>query len=94
MHPGPFGPSRALLDLETRIAKTLLRLAIEGEAESEGFVSSRFEVKISQRALGELVGGSREAVNKVLHNWKHSGIIEIERGSIVICDRDRLAAYV
>lgn len=84
----------AFLDLETRIAKTLLRLGIEAEAESEAFVSSRFEVKISQRALGELVGGSREAVNKVLHNWKRSGIIEIERGSIVIRDRDQLADYV
>jgi len=58
------------------------------------FASSRFGVKISQRALGELVGGSRESVNKVLHNWKRSGIIEIERGSIVICDWDELAARV
>lgn len=74
----------AFLDLETRIAKTLLRFAIEAEAESQAFASSRFGVKISQRALGELVGGSREGVNKVLHNWKRSGIIEIERGS----DRD------
>jgi CRP/FNR family cyclic AMP-dependent transcriptional regulator len=84
----------AFLDLETRIAKTLLRLAIEAETESEVFASSRFGVKISQRALGELVGGSRESVNKVLHNWKRSGIIEIERGSIVICDWDELAARV
>ena len=84
----------AFLDLETRIAKTLLRLAIEAEAESEVFASSRLGVKISQRALGELVGGSREGVNKVLYDWKRSGIIEIERGSIVICDRDGLAAYL
>jgi CRP-like cAMP-binding protein len=83
----------AFLDLETRIAKTLLRLAIEG-AEDKAFPSCRIGVKISQRSLGELVGGSREAVNKVLHKWKHSGIIEIERGSIVICNRDGLTAHI
>ena len=84
----------AFLDLETRIAKTLLRLASEAGAEGKASPSFRIAVKVSQRALGELVGGSREAVNKVLHKWKSSGIIEIERGSILICDRDRLAAQL
>jgi hypothetical protein len=42
-------------------------------------------VKISQRALGELVGGSRESVNKHLQDWK--------RGSIVIQDLNALSAY-
>jgi CRP-like cAMP-binding protein len=79
----------AFLDLETRIAKTLLRLAHEAEAST---VASRIGVKISQRALGELVGGSRESVNKHLQDWKRSGIIEIEKGSIVICDAEALAA--
>jgi CRP/FNR family transcriptional regulator, cyclic AMP receptor protein len=79
----------AFLDLETRIAKTLLRLAHEAESSP---LASRIGVKISQRALGELVGGSRESVNKHLQDWKRSGIIEIEKGSIVICDAEALAA--
>jgi CRP/FNR family transcriptional regulator, cyclic AMP receptor protein len=79
----------AFLDLETRIAKTLLRLAQEEENVQ---TAARLGVKISQRALGELVGGSRESVNKHLQDWKRSGIIEIEKGSIVICDADALAA--
>jgi CRP/FNR family cyclic AMP-dependent transcriptional regulator len=78
----------AFLDLETRIAKTLLRLALE----EQGAATARIGVKISQRALGELVGGSRESVNKHLQDWKRHGIIEIEKGSIVICDADALAA--
>ena len=77
----------AFLDLETRIAKTLLRLANEEPTPN----ASRVGVKISQRALGELVGGSRESVNKHLQDWKRLGIIEIEKGSIVICDSDALA---
>ena len=47
----------------------------------------------ARRALGELVGGSRESVNKHLQDWKRSGIIAIEKGSIVIQDLDALADY-
>jgi CRP-like cAMP-binding protein len=77
----------AFLDLEARIAKTLLRLAREEKGPSS---SSRLGLKISQRALGELVGGSRESVNKHLQDWKRSGIIAIEKGSILIRDLEAL----
>ena len=101
----------AFLDLEARIAKTLLRLAHEAEADAARGVAgagvgglrlahqaeavsgaSRIGVKISQRALGELVGGSRESVNKHLQDFKRLGIIEIEKGAIVIRDIGGLAA--
>lgn len=74
----------AFLDLEARIAKTLLRLARDEKG------PSRLGLKISQRALGELVGGSRESVNKHLQDWKRSGIIAIEKGSILIRDLEAL----
>jgi CRP-like cAMP-binding protein len=82
----------AFLDLEARIAKVLIRLA-----EEDGNGQSRERpvgVKISQRALGELVGGSRESVNKHLQDWKRSGIIEIGKGAIVIRDMDSLTALI
>ena len=80
----------AFLDLEARIAKVLVRLA---EENGNGRAPTRpVGVKISQRALGELVGGSRESVNKHLQDWKRSGIIAIEKGSIVIHDIEALAA--
>jgi CRP-like cAMP-binding protein len=79
----------AFLDLEARIAKVLIRLAEENGA---GPSPTRpVGVKISQRALGELAGGSRESVNKHLQEWKRSGFIEIEKGSIVIHDIEALA---
>jgi CRP/FNR family cyclic AMP-dependent transcriptional regulator len=79
----------AFLDLEARIAKVLVRLAEENGA---GQSPTRpVGVKISQRALGELAGGSRESVNKHLQEWKRSGFIAIEKGSIVIHDIEALA---
>jgi CRP-like cAMP-binding protein len=80
----------AFLDLESRIAKVLVRLADENGGRS---ASGPVGVKISQRALGELVGGSRESVNKHLQDWKRSGIIALEKGSIVIRDVAALAAF-
>jgi CRP-like cAMP-binding protein len=80
----------AFLDLEARIAKVLIRLA---EENGKGQPPSRpVGVKMSQRALGELVGGSRESVNKHLQDWKRSGIIAIEKGAIVIRDLPALTA--
>jgi len=79
----------AFLDLESRIAKVLLRLADESRA---GTMQAKpVAVRISQRALGELVGGSRETVNKYLHVWKQLGIVSVEKGAIVIRDMTVLA---
>jgi CRP/FNR family transcriptional regulator, cyclic AMP receptor protein len=79
----------AFLELEARLAKALLRLEQDIGRPARDRAAG---VKISQRALGEIVGGSRESVNKHLQDWKRSGIIVIERGSIVIRDREALAA--
>jgi CRP/FNR family transcriptional regulator, cyclic AMP receptor protein len=79
----------AFLDLEARIAKVLLRLADESGAGT--MQAKQVAVRISQRVLGELVGGSRESVNKHLHVWKQSGIVAIEKGTIVIRDMAALA---
>ena len=70
-----------------RIAKVLLRLTHDEGGQSP---AARPGLKISQRALGELVGGSRESVNKHLQDWKRSGIIELEKGSILIRDLEAL----
>ena len=79
----------AFLDLEARIAKVLVRLAEQDEGQPP---TRPVGVKISQRALGERVGGSRESVNKHLQELKRSGIIALEKGSIVIRDLEALAA--
>src|SRR5262249_51172974 len=77
----------AFLGLERRIAKLLLRLTQEAH-------QSASRLRISQRALGALVGGSRERTNKLLQNWKRAGIIAIESGSIQIRDPEALADLI
>lgn len=79
----------AFLDLEARIAKVLVRLAEENG--DGGTAAQPVGVKISQRALGELVGGSRESVNKHLQDWKRLGIIELGKGAILVHDLKALA---
>jgi CRP/FNR family cyclic AMP-dependent transcriptional regulator len=79
----------AFLHLETRIAKALLRLV---QQEGQRTSAPHPGLKISQRALGEIVGSSRESVNKHLQDWKRSGIIELEKGSILILEVEALAA--
>ena len=71
------------------MARVLVRLADESGA---GTMQAKpVAVRISQRVLGELVGGSRESVNKQLHTWKQSGIVAIAKGTIVIRDMAALA---
>ena len=79
----------AFLELGARLAKVLVRLAEENGA--AGGSARAQAVKISQRALGDLVGGSRESVNKHLQEWKRSGLVALERGAIVIRDLDALS---
>lgn len=81
----------AFLGLERRIAKLLLRLTEDAMGQS---TASRPGLKISQRALGELVGATRENINRHLQDWKRSGIVAIENGSIQICNRKALADLV
>jgi CRP-like cAMP-binding protein len=72
--------------LESRLAKALLWLARDG-----GHDAARvMELKLSQREIGNIVGGTRESINKHLQAWRKSGIIAVDKGSIRIKDVDAL----
>jgi CRP/FNR family transcriptional regulator, cyclic AMP receptor protein len=77
----------ALLELPVRLAKTMLRVA-NWEADSAPAETSK--IQFSQRELANMVGGSRESVNKCLSNWQRTGLVRISEGSIVITDRRAL----
>ncbi len=64
------------LDLESRLAKALLRLETSSQAP--------YRVSITQRALSEIVGVSREETNKQLQLWSRDQIVRLERGGIVV----------
>src|SRR5690348_1019954 len=69
----------ALLEIPLRLAKTLLRLLAEDTAGPK--------IALSQRELGNIVGASRESVNKCLNEWQRRGIVTIEDNFITIANR-------
>ncbi len=79
---------RAFLDVPARLAKQLLWLARNHGVESGAAV--RIDLRLSQQELGDLVGATRESVNKQLREWTRSGIVKQERDCIAIFDLDAL----
>jgi len=73
---------RQTMPLPGRLAKRLLSLS-----ERHGkrpIVGGPVEVRMSQQDLADLVGTSRESVNKQLRAWEESGIVELGRARVVL----------
>ncbi len=82
----------ALLGLETRLAKQLLKLADRnGKASVHGVV---LETKVTQRQLGQMVGASRESVNKQFAAWRRRGVARFKDGVITVLDVNALRDLV
>lgn len=71
--------------LQSRIAKALLQLANHDKSRAE-HRTTPIGVRVSQQELGNMVGGSRESVNRQLQLWHKAGLITLNRGAIVIRD--------
>ena len=50
------------------------------------------EVHISQEQLGVFVGAARESVNRQLQQWRKDGILDLQRGRILLHNIGRLTA--
>jgi len=75
----------ALSPVPVRLAKALLRLATsDGEAVNGRSVE---RVRLTQRELGNVVGATRECVNKYLRAWQRQGCVRIAERLIVINNR-------
>ncbi len=73
---------RQTLPLPGRLAKRLLSLS-----ESHGkrpIVGGPVEVRMPQQDLADLVGTTRESVNKQLRAWEQEGIVELGRSRVVL----------
>jgi CRP-like cAMP-binding protein len=77
------------LNLSTRIAKTLIRLAEKAKDTDRGG-----KVTITQREISEIVGRSRESTNKRLRAWQKSGWIRLQRGSVTVLKPEELEHIV
>jgi CRP/FNR family cyclic AMP-dependent transcriptional regulator len=78
--------------LESRLAKALLHLAESGAM--HGPQSTSVELHLSQRELGNMAGGSRESVNKILQNWHRQGLIDLGKASVLIRDVEALRRLI
>jgi CRP/FNR family transcriptional regulator, cyclic AMP receptor protein len=79
----------AFLPLPNRLAQRLLVLAdLYGRDAADGGV--RISLQLSQTELGQMMGTTRESVNRHLQAWRRRGWIGLDRGSVVIRDRDAL----
>ena len=71
-----------LQPLPVRLARRLCALAAD----------SGSEVHISQQQLGVFVGAARESVNRQLQLWRKDGILDLQRGRILLQNMGKLTA--
>lgn len=77
------------VDVPGRVSKRLLEFARRfGVTDGRGL---RVAHGLTQTELAQLVGASRETVNKALSDFATRGWIRLETGSVVILDPERLA---
>ncbi len=76
----------ALLRLPVRLAKAVLRIAKLRSAPG----GRNAAIQLSQRDLGNLIGTTRETVNRCLRKWQQDGVVRVEGDGITILDRATL----
>ena len=75
-------------DVPGRVAKALIDLGVKfGEKTSEGFLVHH---DLTQEELAQLVGASRETVNKALADFAQRRWIKLEARAVLILDYERL----
>jgi CRP/FNR family transcriptional regulator, cyclic AMP receptor protein len=75
-------------DAPARVAKLLLRLAQQFGIQEDG--ATRLTHDLTQEEIAQLVGSSRETVNKVLTDFYRRGWIRADGKSMLITDSERL----
>ncbi|HZT08457.1 MAG TPA: Crp/Fnr family transcriptional regulator [Chloroflexota bacterium] len=83
-----FVEDAVFLDVPGRLAKKLLELAdAYGATRADGTVIG---LRLTQAELANMVGATRESVNKHLRSYRSRGIIDVDRQRIVIRRPDEL----
>ncbi|MBR0869572.1 Crp/Fnr family transcriptional regulator [Bradyrhizobium tropiciagri] len=78
-----------LQDLPGRLASALLRLSDKHKQEPQGRT-----ISITQQEISEMVGMTRESINKQLRAWAARGWVRLEHGAIVVLKPETLQALV
>ncbi|HEY1382427.1 MAG TPA: Crp/Fnr family transcriptional regulator [Dongiaceae bacterium] len=80
----------AFADLPVRLARKLDDL-VTAHGEIDGNVA-RLGRRFSQTELAQMLGVSREAINKQLAAWSHKGIVSTEEGGLTVLNLSGLRA--
>jgi CRP/FNR family transcriptional regulator, cyclic AMP receptor protein len=75
------------LDLPARLAKLLVSLVPDAEP---GGVVDLERLYLTQQDLGGMVGGSRQSINQILHDFQWRGWIRLQGRTIVVLRPERL----
>ncbi|MDA8442443.1 MAG: Crp/Fnr family transcriptional regulator [Peptococcaceae bacterium] len=82
----------ALKDVYGKLASTLLKLAAQyGKSECGG---TKIELNLTHQDLANMIGTSRESVNRVISEWRKEGILDVQRGDITILQAQKLKVWV
>ena len=73
----------AFFELPSRLAKVLLSYASEK-------TGAEVRLSLSQTELAEMVGATRENVNRCLRDWHRRGIVKLKGGWTIILDTEKL----
>jgi CRP-like cAMP-binding protein len=76
-------------DVPGRVAKQLMQLAQRFGTQEDGAL--RVTHDLTQEEIAQLVGASRESVNRALAEFAHRGWIRLDAKTVWICDSERLA---
>ena len=76
-----------LQDLPGRLASALLRLTEKHKLEQGGRT-----IAITQQEISEMVGMTRESINKQLRAWATRNLVRLEHGAIVVLNAGMLRA--
>jgi len=74
-----------LQDLPGRLAATLLGLIEKRKVDPEGRT-----IAVTQQEISEMVGMTRESINKQLRAWAARGWVRLEHGAVVVLDASAL----
>jgi CRP/FNR family transcriptional regulator len=73
-----------LLAIPARLARRILDLSeAYGKAAGSGV---QLAIRLPQHELGELIGATRESVNKLLRRWSEQKIIRLDQGMLTVLD--------
>jgi CRP-like cAMP-binding protein len=76
------------LNLPGRLARQIVRMAREADADAHGEIHLSWP--FSQSELAGMIGGTRQTVNRLLSEFTAEGLIRIEKETLVVPDLDRL----